>query len=241
MMIGKETAGREGAVAQRILIVEDERAIADSVSVTLKREGYDTRAAYDGETGLGLAEEFKPDLVILDLMLPGIGGLDVCRMLRRRSSVPIIMLTAKAEEVDRVVGLEVGADDYVTKPFSMRELVARVRAALRRQSMLAYPPEQPGFDDGHLTVDLTRPSVAVNGKPVALSPRELSLLRALLAHRGRARTRHQLLEEAWGSDEYIDPRTVDVHIRWLRQKIEPDPEHPRYIETIRGIGYRFAI
>jgi DNA-binding response OmpR family regulator len=227
-------------MGQRILIVEDERSIADSLAHSLTREGFETRVASDGETGLRLADEFKPSLVILDLMLPGIGGLDVCRMLRRKSTVPIIMLTAKAEEVDRIVGLEVGADDYVTKPFSMRELVARARAALRRQSMLAHPSEQPGFDDGHLAVDLTRPSVEVQGKPVALSPRELSLLRALLAHRGRARTRHQLLEEAWGSDEYIDPRTVDVHIRWLRQKLEPDPERPRYIETVRGIGYRFS-
>jgi len=227
-------------MGQRILIVEDERSIADSLAHTLKREGFEARVAADGETGLRLANEFKPSLVILDLMLPGIGGLDVCRMLRSKSTVPIIMLTAKAEEVDRIVGLEVGADDYVTKPFSMRELVARVRAALRRQSMLAQPSEQPGFGDGHLVVDLTRPSVEVRGKPVALSPRELSLLRALLAHRGRARTRHQLLEEAWGNDEYIDPRTVDVHIRWLRQKIEPDAEHPQYIETVRGIGYRFS-
>ncbi len=185
-------------MGQRILIVEDERAIADSVSVTFKREGYDARTAYDGESRLRLAEELKPDVVILDLMLPGLGGLEVCRILRRKSTVPIIMPTAKAEEVDRVLGLEVGADDYVTKPFSMRELVARVRAALRRQSMLAQPSEQPGFEDGHLMVDLTRPSVEVGGKPVTLSPRELSLLRALLAHRGRARTRQQLLDEAWG-------------------------------------------
>jgi two-component system response regulator RegX3 len=173
-------------------------------------------------------------------MLPGMGGLDVCRILRQRSSVPIIMLTAKAEEVDRVVGLEVGADDYVTKPFSMRELIARVRAALRRQEMLARWQERPAFSDGHLAVDLEAPSVMVGGKAVPLAPRELSLLRVLLLHRGRARTRQQLLDQAWGSDEYIDARTVDVHIRWLRRKLEPDPDHPQYIETVRGIGYRFA-
>jgi len=225
---------------QRILIVEDERAIADSLAHTLKREGFEPRVAADGEAGLRLAEEFKPDLVLLDLMLPGMSGLDVCRVVRGKSTVPIIMLTAKAEEVDRVVGLEMGADDYVTKPFSMRELVARVRAALRRQEMLARSTEQAGFADEHLVVDLERPSVEAGGKPVALAPRELSLLRVLLAHRGRARTRQQLLNDAWGDDEYIDPRTVDVHIRWLRRKLEPDPEHPVYIETIRGIGYRFG-
>ncbi len=227
-------------MASRILLVEDERAIAEAVAHTLNREGFEARVARDGEAGLRLAEEFKPDLVILDLMLPGLGGLDVCRLLRHRSTVPIIMLTAKAEEVDRVVGLEMGADDYVPKPFSMKELVARVRAALRRQTMLAQPSAAEGFDDDHLTIDLSRPLVAVRGTTVALSPRELSLLRALLAHRGRVRTRQQLLEEAWGSDEYIDARTVDVHIRWLRQKLEPDPERPRYLETVRGIGYRFG-
>jgi DNA-binding response OmpR family regulator len=227
-------------MAQRILIIEDERAIADSVSHSLRREGFEARAATDGEAGLRLAEEFKPDVILLDLMLPGMPGLDVCRTLRRKSTVPIIMLTARAEEVDRVLGLEMGADDYVTKPFSMRELVARVRAALRRQEMVAQPSEHPRFDDGHLLVDLAGPAVEVGGEAVSLAPRELSLLRVLLIHRGRARTRQQLLDEAWGSDEYIDPRTVDVHVRWLRRKLEPDPERPRYIETVRGIGYRFS-
>jgi len=227
-------------MGRRILIVEDENAIADSIAYSLGQEGFQARTAGNGETALGLAQEFNPELVILDLMLPGVGGLDVCRILRQRSSVPIIMLTARAEEVDRVVGLEVGADDYVTKPFSMRELIARVRAALRRQEMLARSQERPAFSDGHLAVDLEAPSVTVGGKAVLLAPRELSLLRVLLLHRGRARTRQQLLDEAWGSDEYIDARTVDVHIRWLRRKLEPDPDHPQYIETVRGIGYRFA-
>jgi DNA-binding response OmpR family regulator len=227
-------------MGQRILIVEDENAIAEAIAYSLRREGFEARTAASGEAGLDLAMEFNPELVILDLMLPGMGGLDVCRMLRQRSSVPIIMLTAKAEEVDRVVGLEVGADDYVTKPFSMRELIARVRAALRRQAMLGRLQERPVFGDAHLVVDLDAPSVTVDGNPVALTPRELGLLRVLLLHRGRARTRQQLLDEAWGGDEYIDARTVDVHVRWLRKKLEPDPEHPRYIETVRGIGYRFA-
>ena len=228
------------SMGQRVLIIEDEDAIAESIAYALRAEGCEVRTANSGETGLGLAQEFAPELVVLDLMLPGIGGLDVCRILRQRSSVPILMLTAKAEEVDRVVGLEVGADDYVTKPFSMRELVARVRAALRRQAMLVASAGQPSFADEHLTVDPEKPQVSVAGAPVVLSPREWGLLKALLAHRGRARTRHQLLDEAWGSDEYIDTRTVDVHIRWLRKKLEPDPEHPQYIETVRGIGYRFG-
>jgi DNA-binding response OmpR family regulator len=227
-------------MAQRILIIEDEKAIAEAVAHTLAREGFETRVASDGAAGLRLADSFKPDLVILDLMLPGIDGLEVCRLLRRRSTVPIIMLTAKAAEVDRIVGLEVGADDYVTKPFSMRELVARVRAALRRQDMLAEASRTPSFDDGNLVIDLERPAIEVAGKAVALSPRELSLLRVLLLHRGRVRTRQQLLSEAWGDDEYIDARTVDVHVRWLRKKIERDPERPEYIETVRGIGYRFG-
>jgi len=227
-------------MGQRILIIEDEKAIADAVAHTLAREGFEPKVAGDGTAGLHLADSFKPDLVILDLMLPGIDGLEVCRLLRRRSTVPIIMLTAKAAEVDRVVGLEVGADDYVTKPFSMRELVARVRAALRRQEMLAQASRAPSFDDGTLAIDLERPSVEVAGKAVTLSPRELNLLRVLLSHRGRARTREQLLNEAWGDDKYVDPRTVDVHVRWLRKKIERDPERPEYIETIRGIGYRFS-
>ena len=227
-------------MAQRILIIEDEAAIAEAIAHTLMREGFTARTAGDGEAGLHLAEEFSPDLVILDLMLPGRPGLDVCRILRQRSAVPIIMLTAKAEEIDRVVGLEMGADDYVTKPFGMRELVARVRAALRRQELFARSSSPPTFADERLTIDLERPQVLVEEKEIPLAPRELRLLQVLLAHRGRVRTRQQLLEEAWGSDEYIDPRTVDVHVRWLRKKLEPDPERPRYIETVRGLGYRFA-
>lgn len=225
---------------RRILVIEDERAIADSIAHVLAREGFEVRTAVDGEAGLHLAEQFEPDLLILDLMLPKLSGLDVCRAIRQRSIASIIMLTAKAEEIDRVVGLEMGADDYVTKPFSMRELVARVRAALRRQEMLAGAVSRPSFSDEHLSLDLERPQVLVREEEVALTPRELRLLKTLLAHRGRVRTREQLLEEAWGSDEYIDPRTVDVHIRWLRKKLEPDPERPQYLETVRGIGYRFS-
>lgn len=226
-------------MAQRILIIEDERAIADAIAHTLRREGFEATTATNGEAGLRLVAEVKPDLILLDIMLPGMSGLDVCRILRRTSTIPIIMLTARAEEVDMVVGLEVGADDYVTKPFGMRALVARIRASLRRREMSLMPSEQAGFNDGRLIVDLSKPSIQVDGQEIPLSPRELGLLKVLLAHRGRARTREQLLDEAWGSDEYIDQRTVDVHVRWLRQKLEPDAEHPRYIETVRGIGYRF--
>ncbi len=166
-------------------------------------------------------------------------GLEICRALRATSTVPIIMLTAKAAEVDRVVGLEMGADDYVTKPFSMRELVARVRAVLRRREMTEAVHDLASLEDAHLKIDLSRPEVLVRGEALTLTPRELALLKALLAHRGRARTRQQLLKEAWGEDEFIDPRTVDVHVRWLRRKLEPDAANPRYIETVRGIGYRF--
>ena len=227
-------------MSHKILIIEDERAIADSVAINFRRDGFEAQVALDGESGLRLNGEFKPDLILLDIMLPGLSGLDICRIIRKKSTIPIIMLTAKAEEVDMVVGLEIGADDYVTKPFGMKALIARVRAALRRQEMAVRPSEQPHFEDGYLTIDIEKPAVEVAGKPVALSPRELALLKVLLSHRGRARTREQLLSEAWGSDEYIDHRTVDVHIRWLRQKIEPNPEKPKYFETVRGIGYRFG-
>jgi DNA-binding response OmpR family regulator len=227
-------------MAQKILIIEDERAIAEAIAHTLRREGFETHVASNGEAGIKQTAEVKPDLIILDLMLPGINGLDVCRVLRRSGTIPILMLTARAEEMDMVVGLEVGADEYVTKPFGMRALVARVRALLRRQEMALLPSQQSGYSDDYLVIDLSRPAVQTAGKDVALTPQELALLRVLLTHRGRARSREQLLEEAWGGDEYIDQRTVDVHIRWLRQKLEPDAEHPRYIETVRGIGYRFS-
>lgn len=226
-------------MTQKILIIEDERAIAEAITHTLRREGFETQIAANGEAGIKQTADVNPDLIILDLMLPGINGLDVCRILRRSVTIPILMLTARAEEMDMVVGLEVGADEYVTKPFGMRALVARVRALLRRQEMALIPPPQTGYNDEHLVIDLSRPAVQAAGKDVTLTPQELELLRVLLTHRGRARTREQLLEEAWGSDEYIDQRTVDVHIRWLRQKLEPDAEHPQYIETVRGIGYRF--
>lgn len=225
---------------RRVVIVEDEAAVARMVSSALQRDGYTTQVAGTSEAALKVIEELKPDLVVLDLMLPDADGFDLCRRLRRDHTFPIIILTARTDEVDRVAGLEIGADDYVVKPFSVRELVARVRAALRRQEMVAATDKAREFNDDYLVVDLDRPSVSVNGKPVALSPLERRLLEALLAHRGHARTRRQLLEEAWGSADYTDARTVDVHVQSLRQKLEPDPKDPQYIETVRGIGYRFG-
>ncbi len=225
---------------KRVVIVEDEAAVARMVSSALQRDGYTTQVAGTSEAALEVIEEFKPDLVVLDLMLPDADGFDLCRRLRRDHTFPIIILTARTDEVDRVAGLEIGADDYVVKPFSVRELIARVRALLRRQEMVAATDKAREFDDDYLVIDLDRPSVSVNGKPVALSPLERRLLEALLTHRGHARTRRQLLEEAWGSAEYTDARTVDVHVQSLRQKLEPDPKDPRYIETVRGIGYRFG-
>ncbi len=225
-----------------ILIVEDEPNILAALQYSLKQEGYIALTATDGEAGLRMASSLSPDLVILDVMLPSLDGFEVCRILRRESGVPILMLTARGEEVDRVVGLELGADDYVTKPFSMRELLARVRNLLRRlspaqNSGFAGRSEVIRFDD--LTIDQISHSVTLGGKPLEMKPREFSLLTMLAANRGRAFTRNQILERLWGHDYIGDSRTVDVHIRWIREKIEPDPSRPRRIVTIRGLGYRF--
>jgi DNA-binding response OmpR family regulator len=226
----------------RILIIEDERPIAQSIAYTLKREGYEVAIAADGVEGLHQALGTPtPGLVLLDLMLPGMGGLEVCRSLRQhqRSWVPVIMLTAKAEEIDRVIGLEIGADDYLTKPFSMRELIARIKATLRRP-VFALPQEELLVCQG-VEVDLSRHSAAVDGKPLILSPKEFDLLATLVRNRGRAMSRDEILTQVWGDDgPYRDPHTVDVHIRWLREKIEPVPAKPERLLTIRGVGYKFA-
>jgi DNA-binding response OmpR family regulator len=198
--------------------------------------------ANDGPQALRLARAETPDLVVLDLMLPGMNGLDVCRTLRREAdTVPILMLTARDAEVDRVVGLEVGADDYVTKPFSMRELLARVGAMLRRQEMNAAAPEtrSPSIQVGEFTLDVDARTLAKEGHEVRLRPKEFDLLAFLARNRGRAFSRDQLLQQVWGYDFPGDDRTVDVHVRWLRQKIERDPAEPRLIVTVRGVGYRF--
>lgn len=222
----------------RILIIEDEAAIAEGIAYNLRREGYEVVRAADGETGLAEARRTRPDLVLLDLMLPGLSGLEVCQALRRDGSLPVIMLTARDTETDKVVGLTVGADDYVTKPFSMAELLARVKAVLRRAS--AAPEAADRVEAGEVVLDVARHEVLVRGAPVELSPKEFDLLRVLMSNRGRVLTRERLLSRVWGEERYVDERTVDVHVRWLRRKIEQEPSEPRLIQTVRGTGYRFG-
>ena len=225
-----------------VLVVEDEPNLLAALEYTLEQEGYVVLTAIDGESGLHLARTREPDILILDVMLPSLDGFEICRIIRRESSIPILMLTARGEEVDRVVGLELGADDYVTKPFSMRELLARIRSLLRRAS----PPTSIGSQNesevlrsGDLIIDLASHSATLEDKPLDMKPREFSLLSLLAANRGRAFTRDQILERLWGHDYIGDSRTVDVHVRWLREKIEPEPSKPQRIVTIRGVGYRF--
>jgi len=223
-----------------ILIVEDERDIGDLVKFHLEKAGLSARVVGDGKQALDLIVRDQPDLVVLDLMLPGLDGLEVCRRLRGSSvtrGIPIIMLTAKAEEVDRIVGLEMGADDYVPKPFSPRELVARVKAVLRRATAPPEPSEAPVVVGG-LRLDPARHEVTKNDLPVALSAMEFRLLEFFLRHRGRVYSRAQLLDQVWGQDRFVEPRTVDVHIRRLREKIEENPRTPELVLTVRGLGYK---
>jgi len=222
-----------------ILVVEDEDNLLEALKYNLQYEGYQVSTANNGSDGLEIARASHPDLVILDVMLPGLDGLDVCRLLRRESDAMILMLTAKGEEVDRVVGLELGADDYVTKPFSMRELMARVRALLRRRDSAAHSQPNNHLKSGSLEVDLDAHQASLNGIELKLTPREFELLAHFLKNRGRAFTRDQLLEQLWGQGYIGDTRTVDVHIRWLREKIENNSATPARIITIRGVGYRF--
>ena len=228
---------------RRVLVVEDEENLLAALKYNLEREGYAVTTAADGPSGLDSARSVNHDLVILDIMLPGLDGLELCRAIRRESSVPIIMLTAKAEEVDRIVGLELGADDYVTKPFSMRELMARARAMLRRSRMGQDGPDGAAAPEtihaGDLVVDLTAHTAVLGDRTLELKPREFELLALLMSNRGRAFTRDQLLQRLWGQDYVGDSRTVDVHVRWLREKIESEPGKPKRIITIRGVGYRF--
>jgi DNA-binding response OmpR family regulator len=222
----------------RILIVEDENLLAETVAFNLREEGYKVDIAGDGALAIDLLRREKPDLVLLDIMLPGIDGLEVCRLIRRESDVPVIMLTAKSREVDKVVGLEVGADDYVTKPFGMMELIARVRAALRRSR---HTVRSSDILQGHgIELDTARHTVKVQGTEADLRPKEFELLHILMANRGRVMERATLLDRVWGEDEYIDAGTVDVHIRRLREKVEENPSRPARILTVRGIGYKFA-
>jgi DNA-binding response OmpR family regulator len=226
---------------QTILIVEDDDLIVDSVRYGLEREGYRVLAAYDGAAGLQLARTEAPDLVLMDVMMPVMDGLQACRTLRSESTVPIIMLTARGEELDRVIGLELGADDYVVKPFSMRELVARIRAQLRRTEMQPRMAAGPAaMTVGDLSLDNDRHMVTKTGRTIDLRPKEFDLLAVLMAQPGHAFERGELLDAVWGNDWIGDPRTLDVHMRWLRQKLEDDPASPRYLLTVRGLGYRFA-
>jgi len=222
----------------RILVVEDEESFSDPLSYLLRREGYEVAVADDGPAALEEFDRNGADLVLLDLMLPGLPGTEVCRQLRTRSNVPVIMLTAKDGEIDKVVGLELGADDYVTKPYSSRELVARVRAVLRRGT----EPETPvpvAVEAGPVRMDVERHVVTVNSRRVDMPKKEFELLEILLRNAGRVLTRMQLIDRVWGSDYVGDTKTLDVHVKRLRSKIEPDPANPRYLVTVRGLGYKF--
>jgi DNA-binding response OmpR family regulator len=230
-------------MASRILIVEDEKGIADGLAFTLRQEGYQTTIARTGKEALDSFAKREPDLVLLDLMLPDTDGLAVCRTMRRTSTVPILMLTARDSEMDKVVGLEVGADDYITKPFGIQELLARVKAALRRARVRDQERgEEPQGQlvAGEIVLDPVTRTVEVHGRPVELRPKEFDLLRVLITHPGRVHRRQDLFAEIWSEADYVDRGTLDVHIRWLREKIEEDPGHPRHILTIRGVGYKIV-
>jgi DNA-binding response OmpR family regulator len=224
----------------RILLVDDEQAVQTLLTYPLRKEGYDVVEATDGQEALDRFAEQRFDLVVLDIMLPKLDGIEVCRRMRTRSQVPIIMLTAKGDEIDKVVGLEIGADDYITKPFSVREFRSRVKAALRRGSMAGpgAAAEEP-IKAGDLEIDPERRTCQVRGESVELTYVEFEILSALASSPGRVFSRETLLEHVWGDSTYRDPRTVDVHIRHLREKLERDAKHPEYLFTVRGVGYRF--
>lgn len=228
----------------KVLVVEDDQTLSGVIKYNLSKEGYEVFSAVDGAKALEVARNEKPDIVLLDLMLPKLDGLEVCRILRKESSMPILMLTAKSEEVDRVVGLELGADDYMVKPFGVRELMARVRAMLRRRQILKQESETSRsgaavIKADSIEMDETRHSVLLKGKPLELTPKEFDLLAFLVKNSGQVFKREQLLDKVWGYDYAGDTRTVDVHISWLRQKIEDDSQHPQHLITLRGVGYKF--
>ncbi len=224
----------------RVLIVEDEDSFSDPLSFMLRREGYEVFIATDGNAAITEFDKHGPDIVLLDLMLPGLSGTEVCRIIRGKSSVPIIMLTAKDGEVDKVVGLELGADDYVTKPFSSRELLARVRAVLRRhgEQEELLPPT---IEAGSVRIDIERHVVSVRGENITMPLKEFDLLECLIRNSGRVLTRNQLIDRVWGADYVGDTKTLDVHIKRLRAKIEIDPSNPIHIHTVRGLGYKFDV
>ena len=223
----------------RILIVEDEESVLDPLELLLSKEGFTIETARDGREALEKFAKTNPDLVLLDLMLPEVSGTEVCRQIRAKSQVPIIMLTAKDTEVDKVVGLELGADDYVVKPYSKAELVARIKAVLRRNNADAFVNQGGSISAGPVVIDVERHQVSINGENIALPLKEFELLEFLVRNSGRVLTRTQLIDRVWGSDYFGDTKTLDVHVKRLRAKIEKDPANPVYIQTIRGLGYKF--
>lgn len=223
----------------RVLVVEDEESFSDALSYMLRKEGFEVSVAATGTSALTEFDRTGADIVLLDLMLPEMSGTEVCRQLRQRSHVPIIMVTARDSEIDKVVGLEIGADDYVTKPYSPRELVARIRAVLRRQSVDAVELSAPTLAAGPVRMDVERHVVTVAGSAVQLPLKEFELLELLLRNAGRVLTRGQLIDRVWGADYVGDTKTLDVHVKRLRSKVEPEPSTPRYIVTVRGLGYKF--
>jgi len=227
--------------ASRILLVDDEQSVQKLLAYPLRKDGYEVVSAFDGQDALDKVREGGYDLVVLDLTLPKVDGFEVCRQVRATSSVPIIMLTARVEEVDKVLGLELGADDYITKPFSVREFRSRVKAVLRRsqQSRSVEEQAQAPLEDGELRIDFDKRAVAVDGEPVRLTYVEFEILATLARNPGRVYSRSTLLERVWGDSAYRDPRTIDVHIRHLREKLEKDAKHPELVCTVRGVGYRF--
>lgn len=226
-------------MAKKILLVDDDPVLLDTLSYRLSQEGFEIITAGDGVRGLEQARREHPDLLVLDLMLPELDGFDVCRILRRDSAVPILMLTARENEMDKVMGLELGADDYLTKPFSLKEFIARIRALLRRAGASEQGERPPILSGGGVQLDGARREVTCRDQKVILKPKEFDLLAFLLANKGIALSRDRLIEKVWGYESAGDTRTVDVHIRWLREKIEKDPSCPELIETVRGVGYRF--
>jgi DNA-binding response OmpR family regulator len=238
-------AGLVKMTAEKILIVEDEPALQETLAYNLTREGYQVQSAGDGQAAIDSARREHPDLIVLDLMLPVLDGFEVCRILRQELSVPILMLTARDDEIDRVIGLEMGADDYLTKPFSMREFLARVKALLRRVRLDRQEKQKQDSSSrdilqaGNMIIDLNRREILLDGKPLSLKPKEYELLVFLVRQKGYALSRELILKRVWGWDFSGGSRTVDVHVRWLREKIEPDPASPTRLVTVRGSGYRF--
>jgi DNA-binding response OmpR family regulator len=234
-------------MVEKILIVEDEISLQETLAYNLKKQGYEVVIAGDGPSALEVVRNSKPDLILLDIMLPGMDGFEVCRKLRSEVSTPVLMLTARDDEIDRVVGLEVGADDYLTKPFSMRELIARVKAMLRRVKIIrdeinlinSGADQRSFFEFDKIKIDLGRRELRVDNKIVNLKPKEFELLIYLIRHKNQVLSRDQILESVWGWEYIGDSRTVDVHVRWLREKVEEDPSNPKRIITARGAGYRF--